>query len=52
MITQQPKPSKPGCSTERVETKWLMDEISLFNVPVKRRKFPKEASNLLREVLD
>ena len=29
-----------------------MDEISLFNVPIKRRKFPKEASRLLREVLD
>ena len=29
-----------------------MDEIALFNVPVKRRKFPKEASRLLREALD
>ncbi len=34
------------------EEKLLMDEISLFNVPVKRRKFPKEASRLLREALD
>ncbi len=34
------------------EEKWLMDEIALFNVPVKRRKFPKEASRLLREALD
>ena len=29
-----------------------MDEISLFNVPVKRRSFPKEAAALLREVLE
>ncbi len=29
-----------------------MDEIFLFNVPVKRRKFPKEATRLLREALD
>ena len=30
-----------------------MDEISLFKVPVKHRKFPnKEASRLLREALD
>ncbi len=34
------------------EEKWLMDEITLFNGPVKRRKFPKEASRLLREALD
>ena len=29
-----------------------MEEIALFNVPVKRRKFPKEVSRLLREALD
>jgi hypothetical protein len=29
-----------------------MEEISLFNVPVKRRCFPKDASNFLREVMD
>jgi hypothetical protein len=29
-----------------------LDEISLFNVPVRRRCFPKEASRLLREALD
>jgi hypothetical protein len=34
------------------EEKWLMDEIALFNVPVKRCKFPKEASRLLRKALD
>jgi len=34
------------------EKKWLMDEISLYNVPVKRRSFPKEAARLLREALD
>ena len=34
------------------EKKWLMDEISLYYVPVKRRNFPKEASRLLREALD
>ena len=34
------------------EKKWLLDEISLFNVPVRRRCFPKEASRLLREALD
>ena len=32
--------------------KWLMEEISLYNVPVKFRCFPKEASRLLREALD
>ncbi len=31
---------------------WLMDEISLFNVQVKRRCFPKEASNNLRKALE
>ena len=34
------------------ENNWLLDEISLFNVPVRRRCFPKEASRLLREALD
>jgi hypothetical protein len=34
------------------EEKWLLDEISLYNVPVKRRSFLKEASMLLREALD
>ena len=31
---------------------WLLHEISSFNVPVKRRCFPKEASIALREALD
>ena len=30
---------------------WL-DEIALFNVPIKRRIFPKEASRIPREALD
>ncbi len=34
------------------ETKWLLTAISIYNVPVKRRNFPKEASRLLREALD
>jgi hypothetical protein len=34
------------------EKKWLLDEISLFNVPVRRRCFPKEASRLPKEALD
>jgi hypothetical protein len=34
------------------EEKWLLNEISLFNVPVKRMAFPKEASSLLRDTLD
>ncbi len=34
------------------EGKWLLEEISLFNVLVRRRCFPKEASRALREVLD
>ena len=38
--------------SEGGEKKWLLDEISLFNVPVRRRCFPKEASRLLREALD
>ncbi len=29
-----------------------MDKISLYNVPVKRRCFPKEAARLLWEALD
>jgi hypothetical protein len=32
--------------------KWLQNEVSLYNVPVKRRSFPKEASRSLRESLD
>jgi hypothetical protein len=32
--------------------KRLLDEISLYNVQVKRRSFPKEASRLPREALD
>ena len=38
--------------SEGGEEKWLLDEISLFKVPVRRRCFPKEASRLLREALD
>ena len=38
--------------SEGGEKKWLLDEISLFNVHVRRRSFPKEASRLLREALD
>jgi hypothetical protein len=34
------------------EAKWLLNEISFFNVPVKRRMFPKEATNPLRDSLD
>ncbi len=34
------------------EDRWLLHEISSFNVPVKRRSFPKEASEALREALD
>ena len=34
------------------EEKWLLNEISCHNVPVKRRCFPKEASRALREALD
>ncbi len=33
------------------EEKWLLEEISLFNVPVNRRSFPKESSRALREAL-
>jgi hypothetical protein len=38
-------------SPEGEET-WSLHEISSFNVPVKRRCFPKEASKALREALD
>ena len=38
--------------SEGGEKKWLVGEISLFNVPIRRRCFPKEASRLLREALD
>ena len=34
------------------EEKWLLNEISNFNAPVKFRGFPKEASVALREILD
>ena len=34
------------------EENWLLHEISNFNVQVKRRCFPKEASRALREPLD
>ena len=34
------------------EKKWLLNEISSHNVPVKRRSFPKDASEQLRDVLD
>ena len=33
------------------EDRWLIHEISSFIVPVKRRSFPKEASEALREAL-
>ena len=58
-----PRSSTPGSAAAQAlqalilnsavgEEKWLMDEIALFNVPVKRRKFPKEASRLVREAMD
>jgi hypothetical protein len=34
------------------EENWLLHEFSNFNVPVKRRCSPKEASRALREALD
>ena len=34
------------------EEKWLLNEISTHNVPVKRRSFPREASEQVRDVLD
>ena len=34
------------------EENWLLNEISMYNVPVKRRYFPKTASRALREALD
>jgi hypothetical protein len=34
------------------QDRWLLHEISSFNVPVKRRSFSKEASEALREALD
>ncbi len=34
------------------EDRWLIHEISSFNVLVKRRSFPEEASEALREALD
>ena len=38
--------------SEGGEKNWLLDEIALFNVPYRRRCFPKEASRLPREALD
>jgi hypothetical protein len=34
------------------EETWLLNEITRFNVPVKRMAFPKAASTLLRDSLD
>jgi hypothetical protein len=34
------------------EKTWFLDELSLNNVPVKRRCFPKESVVILRESLD
>ncbi len=34
------------------EEQWLIHEISMVSVPVKRRAFPKEANLILREALD
>jgi hypothetical protein len=34
------------------EVKWMLNEIFGYNVPVKRRCFPKETSKALREALD
>ena len=34
------------------EETWLLNEITSFNVPVKRMAFPKDASALLRDTLD
>jgi hypothetical protein len=34
------------------EENWLLNEISGYNVPVKRRCFPKEASRALRDAMD
>ena len=34
------------------EDKWLLTEISSFDVPVKRKSFPKEAATVLRDTLD
>ena len=39
-------------STRGGEEKLLLEEISNFNVPIKRRGFPKKASKALRETLD
>jgi hypothetical protein len=38
-------------SPEGVES-WLLNEIYCYNVHVKRRCFPKEASKALRETMD
>ena len=34
------------------DEKWLLNAITSFNIPVKYRVFPKEASALLRNTLD
>jgi hypothetical protein len=34
------------------EQAWLLDELSLHHVPVKRRSFPKESATTLRATLD
>jgi hypothetical protein len=55
--------TKPGSSAAQAlmdimrrspegEDKWLLTKISNFNVPVKHRSFPKEASSTLRDTLD
>ena len=39
-------------SAQGGEECWLLNKISSFNVPVKIRSFPKEASEALREAQD
>ena len=62
-LASQPWSSTPGSVAAQArqammlnsaggQDKWLMDEIVNYNVPVKRRKFPKEASRLLRDTMD
>jgi hypothetical protein len=44
---------RTSCSTPLgAKKKMLLSEISNFNVPVKRRAFPKEAPSLLRDALE
>ena len=45
-------PPSHGAQLGWGEGKWLMNEISLYNVPVKRRCFPIEAARLLRGAMD